>query len=80
MLASMHAMGSSELESWGEIGVVDPDVWSIVGSVAGWGEIGVANLGFWSKARSVAGWGEIGVADPGVFGAQSEGASSGSQT
>ena len=35
MLVSMHAMGSSGSESWGEIGVVDPDVWSAVGSVAG---------------------------------------------
>jgi hypothetical protein len=48
----------------GEIGVVDPGVWSTVRSVAGWGEIGVANLGFWSTVGSVARWGEIGVANP----------------
>jgi len=48
ILASVHAVGSGELESWGEIGVADPGAWSVVGSVARWGEIRVIDLGVWS--------------------------------
>ena len=58
---------------WGEIGVADPGVWSIVGGIARWGEIGVTDLGVWSIVGSIAGWGEIGVADPDVWSAVERG-------